>query len=44
MHPSVITWISAVVSEGICTLIPPNMYQTDEVMRLEKVGKVVEHM
>lgn len=44
MHPSVVTWISAVVSEGICTLIPSNMHQTDEVMRLKEVGKVVKHM
>lgn len=44
MHPSVITWISAVVSESICTLIPSNMHQNDEVMRLKEVGKVVKHM
>lgn len=44
MHPSVITWISAVVSEGICTLTPPNMSQIDGVVRLEEVRKVVQHM
>lgn len=39
MNPSVITWISAVVSAGICTIIPPIMYQSDEDMRLEEVEK-----